>query len=134
MELVANQICDKLIISFNSNRKRFGMQKGIPIVEPIRNYDNFKLAYDGEISYIYESTVIDLGNIIERLKSHWEILRLGVAKLRSMGFTNITDKDTNPHRASYIKARKKLRKLDENFDERSKAILSPSTTDAEAIE
>ena len=34
----------------------------------------------------------------------------------------------------YVKARKKLRKLDGNLDERSKAIPSSSTTDAEAIE
>ena len=67
IELIANQIYDRLTISFNNARKRLGKQKGIPIVEPIRNYDNFKLAEDGEISYIYKRTVIDLGNINERL-------------------------------------------------------------------
>ena len=51
-----------------------------------------------------------------------------------MGFTNITDEDVQPHRAKYKNARKKLSKLDENLDERSKAIPSSSTTDAEAIE
>ena len=51
-----------------------------------------------------------------------------------MGFTNITDEDVQPHRTRYVKARKKLRKLDENLDERLKAIESSSTTDAEAIE
>ena len=51
-----------------------------------------------------------------------------------MGFTNITDEDVQPHRAKYIKARKKFRKLNENLDERSKAIPSSSATDAEAIE
>ena len=51
-----------------------------------------------------------------------------------MGFTNITDEDVQPHRAKYKKARKKLRKLDDTLNERSKAILSSSTTDAEAIE
>ena len=51
-----------------------------------------------------------------------------------MGFTNITDEDVQPHRTKYKKARKKLRKLDENLDERLKAIPSSSTTDAEAIE
>ena len=45
-ELVANQKDDKLTISFNNTRKKFGILKGIPIVEPIRNYDNFKLADD----------------------------------------------------------------------------------------
>ena len=86
IELVANQIYDKLTISFNNVRKRLCIQKGIPVVGPIRNYDNFKLADDGEISYIYKRTVIDLGNINERLKSPWKISRLGVAKLKSMGF------------------------------------------------
>ena len=51
-----------------------------------------------------------------------------------MGFTNITDEDVQPHRVRYVKARKKLRKLDRNLDERWKAIPSSSTTDAEAIE
>ena len=51
-----------------------------------------------------------------------------------MGFNNITDEDVQPHRAKYVKARKTLRKLDENLDERSKAIESSSTTSAEAIE
>ena len=104
-------------------------------MDPIRNYDNFKLADDGEISYIYNNTVIDLGNINERLvKAPWEIRKLGVTKLRSMGFTNITDEDVQPHRAKYKKERKKLRKLDDTLSERSKAIPSSSTTDAEAIE
>ena len=49
-----------------------------------------------------------------------------------MGFTNITDEDIQPHRTKYKKAREKLRKLDENLDERSKMIESSSTTGAEA--
>ena len=135
IELVANQIYDKLTISFNNTRKKFGIQKGISIIEPIRNYDNSKPADDGALCYIYKRTVIDLGNINERLKSPWEIRKLGVVKLRSMGFTNITDEDVQPHRARYKKARKKVRILNENLNERSKAIeSSSSTTDAEAIE
>ena len=104
------------------------------IVKPIRNYDSFKLGDDGEISYVYKRTVIDLGNINERLKTPWEIRKLGVAKLRSMGFTNITDEDVQPHRTRYKKAREKIRKLNENLDERSKEIEYSSTTDAESIE
>ena len=95
IELVTNQIYDKLTISFNNTRKKFSILKGIPIVEPIRNYDNFKLGDDGALSYIYKRTVIDLGNVNESLKSPWEIHKLGVTKLRSMGFTNITDKTYN---------------------------------------
>ena len=134
IELVANQIYDKLPILFKNTRKRFGIQEGVPILEPLRNYDNFKLADDGEISYIYKKTVIDLGNINERLKTPSEIRRLGVTKLRLMSFTNITDEDVQPYRAKYIKARKKLKKLDENLDGRSKAIECSSTTNAEVIE
>ena len=51
-----------------------------------------------------------------------------------MGFTDITDEDTHPYRTKYKVAREKVRKLNENLDERSKAMESPSTTDAEAIE
>ena len=125
---------DKLTILFNNTRKKFGIQKGRPIAEPIRNYDNFKLADHGALSYIYKRTVIDLGNINERLKPPWKIRKLGVPKLRSMGFTNITDEDVQSHRATYRKARKKLRKLDDTLNKRSKAIESSSTTDVDAIE
>ena len=120
IELVANQIYDKLTTLLNDARKKLGIKRGIPIMDPIRNYDNFKLADDGEIPYIYKNTVIDLGNINERLKAPWEIRKLGVAKLRSMGFTNITDEDVRPHRAKYKKARKNLRKLDDTLNKRSK--------------
>ena len=68
------------------------------------------------------------------MKPPSKIRKLGVTKLKFMGFTNITDEDIQPHRKRYVKARKKLRKLDDTLNERSKAIESPSTTDAEAIE
>ena len=45
IELVANQIYDKLTISFN-NAKKNRYTKGISILEHIRNYDNFELADD----------------------------------------------------------------------------------------
>ena len=69
IESVANQIYHKLTILFNSSRKRMGIQKGETIVDAIRNYDNIKLADDGEITYVYKRTVIYLGNINERLKA-----------------------------------------------------------------
>ena len=134
IELVANQIYDKLTIFFNNDRKRFGIQGGEPIIEPIREYQNFKLTKNGKLSYKYKKTVIDFGNINNRLKAPWEIRRLGVVKLRLMGFTSITDEDTNPYRNRYKKAREDVMKLNENLDERSKAIESSSTTDVEAIE
>ena len=109
-ELFANEIYDKLTILLDNTRKKFGIQKGRPI-DPLRKYDNFKLSDDGELTYLYKRTVIDLGNINERLKAPWEIRKLVVTKLRSMGFTNITDEDVQPHRAKYIKVRKKVRIL-----------------------
>ena len=134
-ELIAKQIYDKLTTLFNNSRKRLGIQKGEPIVDPIRNYDKFKLADDGELTYISKRKVIDPGNINDRLMSPWEMHRLGVNKLKSMGFMNITDEDIDPYRKRYKRRREeKLKKLDENLDERSKAIESSSTTDAEAIE
>ena len=134
IELVANQIYDKLTIFFNNDRKRFGIQGGEPIIDPIREYRNFKMTKNGKLSYKYKRTVIDFGNINDRLKAPWEIRRLGVAKLKLMGFTNITYEDINPYDRRSKKAREDVIKLNENLDERSKAIESSSTTDAEAIE
>ena len=134
IELAANQIYDKLTIFFNNNRKIFGIQGGKPIIEPMIEYKNFKLTKNGKLSYKYKRKVIDFGNINDRLKAPWEIRRLGVAKLRLMGFTNITYEDINPYDRRSKKAREDVMKLNENLDERSKAIESSSTTDAEAIE
>ena len=134
LELVANQIYHRLTISFDNTRKRLGIHNGEPIVKPIRNYDNFKLSDDGELTFIDKRTVIDLGNINDGLRSPWDIRKLDVKKLKLMGFRNLTDEDVRLHRPKYIKAREKIRKLDEKSDERSKTIESPSTTDAEAIE
>ena len=97
IELVANQIYDRLTIFFNKDRKKFGIQGGEPIIEPMREYRNFKLTKNGKLSYKYKRTVIDLGNINEELKAPWEIRRLGVAKLRLMCFRNLTYEDINPY-------------------------------------
>ena len=134
IELVANQIYDKLTIFFNNDRKRFGIQGGKPIIDPVREYQNFKLTKNGKLSYKYKKSVIDLGNINNRLKAPWEIRKLGVNKLRLMGFTNITYEDINPYDRRYKRSREDVMKLNENLDERSKAIESSSTNDAEAIE
>ena len=120
IELVANQIYDKLITMFNNDRKRFGIQKGELLLNPIRKYENVKLADHGELTYVYKRMAIDLGNINERLKAPWEICRIGVSKLKSMGFVNIMDENVQPHRLKYVKAGERIRKLDENLDERSK--------------
>ena len=134
IELAANQIYDRLTTFFNKDRERFGIQGGEPIIEPVREYENFKLTKNGKLSYKYNRKVIDFGNINDRLKSPWEIRRLGVAKLRLMGFRTITYEDINPYDRRSKKAREDVMKLNENLDERSKAIESSSTTDAEAIE
>ena len=78
--------------------------------------------------------VIDFGNINNRLKAPWEIRKLGVAKFRLIGFGDITYEDINPYKVKYKRVREEVIKLNENLDERSKAIESSSTTDAEAIE
>ena len=134
IELAANQIYDKLTILFNNDRKRFGIQGGEPIIDPVREYDYFKLTNNGKLSYKYKRTVIDFGNINDRLKAPWEIRKLGVTKLRLMGFRTITYEDINPYDQRSKKARDDVMKLNENLDERSKAIESSSTADAEAIE
>ena len=134
IELVENQIYDRLTIYFNNDSKRFGIKKGEPIIDPNREYLNFELSDDGEITYKYKRTVIDLGNIDEGLKAPWEIQKLGVKRLKLMGFRGITDEDVKPSRTKYKVAREKLRKLNENLDERSKEIESSFTTNAEAIE
>ena len=119
---------------FNNARERLGTENGTPVEEPIIKYDNFKLADDGSLTFVYKRTVIDLGNINKRIKSPSELRRLSVAKFKAMGFTDITDEDTHPYRTKYKVAREKVRKLDDNLDKRSKAIESSSTTDTEAIE
>ena len=100
----------------------------------MREYQNFELSDDGEITYKCKRMVINLGNIDGRLKAPWDICRIGVKKLRLMDFRNLTYEDINSYNRRYKRAREKVMKLNENLDERSKAIESSSTTDAEAIE
>ena len=59
---------------------------------------------------------------------------MGVAKWRLIGFRDITYEDINPYKSKYKRAREDVMKLNENLDERSKAIQSSSTTYAEAFE
>ena len=134
IELIANEIYDKLTKLFNDRRKRLGIKGGMPIAEPIRDYSKFKLKADGTLSYKYKTTVIYLGNIDKGLKSLTEISKLGVNKLRTMGFTNITYEDIQPYQPKFKNAREEARKLNEKLNESSKALESSSTTDVEAIE
>ena len=100
----------------------------------MREYQNFKLTKNGKLSYVYKRMAIDFGNINNRLKAPWEIRKLGVAKLRLMCFRNLMYEDINPYDRRSKRVREEVMKLNENLDERSKAIESSSTTDAEAIE
>ena len=134
IELIANEIYDKLTKLFNDRRKRLGIKGGIPIADPIRDYYKFKLKNDGTLSYKYKKTVINLGNIDKGLKSLSEISKLGVNRLRTMGFTNITYEDIRPDQPRYKNAREEARKLNEKLNERSKTLESSYTTDVEAIE
>ena len=135
IELIANEIYDKLTKLFNDRRKRLGIKGGKPIIDPIRDYSKFKLKTDGTLSYKYKKTVINLGNIDKGLKSLTEISKLGVNKLRLMGFTNVTYEDIQPYRSRYKNAREEAaRILNEKLNERSKTLESSSTTDVEAIE
>ena len=134
IELIANEIYDKLTKLFNDRRKRLGIKGGTPIADPIRDYYKFKLKTDGTLSYKYKKTVIYLGNIDKGLKSLTEISKLGVNRLRTMGFTNITYEDIQPYQPKFQNAREEARKLNEKLNERSKTLESSSTTDVEAIE
>ena len=134
IELIANEIYDKLTKLFNDRRKRLDIKGGIPIEGPIRDYSKFKLKNDGTLSYKYKKTVINLGNIDKGLKSLSEISKLGVNRLRLMGFTNITYEDIRPNQPRYKNAREEARKLNEKLNERSKTLESSYTTDVEAIE
>ena len=134
IELISNEIYDKLTKLFNDRRKRLGIKGGTPIAEPIRDYSKFKLKNDGTLSYKYKTTVIYLGNIDKGLKSLTEMSKLGVNRLRTMGFTNITYEDIQPYKPRFMNARDEARKLNEKLNESSKALESSSTTDVEAIE
>ena len=135
IELVANEIYDKITKLINDRRKRLGIKGGAKIVEPIINCDSFNPDDNGNLTFVHKNEVINLGNISKGLNSPSKMInKLGVNRLRSMGFMNIIDEDIYPYRARYRDAREKVRKLNENLNERSKEIESSSATDAEAIE
>ena len=120
IELIANQICNRLTLSFDNTRKSLGIRKGEPIVKPIRNYDSFKLSDDRTLTYVDKRMVIDFCNISEGLIAPWDMHKLGVKRLKLMGFLNITDEDVNPYKLKYKRRREeKLKKLDENLDEKA---------------
>ena len=136
IELVANQIYDRITTVINDRRKRLSTKGGANLEEPtVRDYNSFNLDDNGNLNFTYKNKVINLDNINEDLKTPSAIIKeLGVNRLKLLGFRNKTDEDVNSSRSRYRKAREKVRKLNDNLDERSKEIESSSTTVAEAIE
>ena len=135
IKLVANETYDKITNLFNNTRKRSGIKGGSNIWEPIRNYDSFDPDDNGNLTFVHLNEVIGLGIINEGLDSPSKMIKkLGVNRLTLMGFRNITNEDIHFYRSRYKDGREKVRKLNDNLNERSKAIESSSTTDAEAIE
>ena len=125
IELVVNQICDKITKVFNERRKRSGIQGGASIVEPIGDYDSFVPEDNGNLEFKYKGEKIYIGNINEGLNSLSKMIKkIGVNRLKSIGFMNITDEDIHPYRDRYKDARDKVIKLNENLNERSKTIKS----------
>ena len=124
IKLVANQIYDKMTKLFNNVRQRLGIKGSGHIEEPIRDYDSFNLENNGILIFTYKNKVTNFENINEHLMAALRTRELGVNRLRLKGFGNITDKDIHPYRSRYKDAREKVRKLNDNLNERSKAIES----------
>ena len=85
IELVTNQIYDKITKLFNERRKRLDINGGANVVDPIRDYDSFDLDDSGNLTFVGKNEVIGLGNINEGLDSPSKIIKkLGVNTLRLM--------------------------------------------------
>ena len=104
-------------------------------MESNRQYVSFNTDNDGNLTFECKNKVIDFDNIEEGLDAPSKMIsKLGVNKLRLMGFMDITDVDVKPYKQRYVEKREKLRELGITLNERSKAISSTSTMDTEAIE
>ena len=79
IELISNQMYDKITKLFNDRRKRLGVKGGVKIVEPIRSSDYLKLDDNGNLTFKYENDVKILGNINKCLYSPSRMIKeLGV--------------------------------------------------------
>ena len=118
IELIANQMYDKITMLINERREKYG---GASEVEPIKNYDNFNLDDSGNLTFTYKSKVIKFGNINEHLYSPSKMIKeLSVTRLKLMGFSDISRKEVEP--SKYKDIREKVRKLNDNLNGRSKEI------------
>ena len=63
IELVANQIYDKITKLYNDTRKTLGIKEGASLEEPIRIYQNFDLDNNGKLTFTNKNKVINFGNI-----------------------------------------------------------------------
>ena len=106
---------DEITKLSNKRRERLVIKGGDNIEEPIRNYDGFDLYDNGKLTFLRKSEVIGLGNVNEGLHSPSKtIQKLGVIRLRLMGFSDITDEDVHPYRSRYKNAREVIRRLNDN--------------------
>ena len=86
IELVANQIYDRITKLINDRRERLGIKRGAKIGEPIRIYDSFDLDDNGNLTFTYKNRVIDLGDINEGLNAPSKIFnKLSVKRLKNNG-------------------------------------------------
>ena len=70
-------------------------------MDPIRNYTDFDLDYNGNLTFTYKNKVINFGNINKGPMSPSRVRELGVDRLRLMGFNDITYEYINPYKAIY---------------------------------
>ena len=83
IELVTDQIYDKMTKLFNDRRKRLGIKGSAKKVEPVRSSDYLNLDDNGHLAFTYENDVKDLGNIDKDLESPSKMIKkLGVTRLK----------------------------------------------------
>ena len=75
IELVVNQIYDKITKLFNEWRKRLGIKGSANKVEPIRHYDSFDIDDNGNLTFVRKNEVIGLGGIDEGLDSPSKLIK-----------------------------------------------------------
>ena len=79
VELVVNQIYNRITKLINDRRKISGIKEGANIENPIVNNDSSDLDENGNLTFVRKNEVIDVGNINEGLNSPSKMSRkLGV--------------------------------------------------------